>query len=80
MISRRCADPARSAEPADRIAYDGSNFRSKKNASRICSPNPLRVTEALPMNRFYGLHKEYPTVAGGQGAAPFKSSRTMRRV
>ncbi|HEY8434054.1 MAG TPA: DUF885 domain-containing protein, partial [Sphingomicrobium sp.] len=31
------------------------------------------IQEALPMNHFFGIHTEYPTIAGGQGAAPFKT-------
>ena len=37
------------------------------------APDLLAITEALPMNHFYGLHTQYPTIAGGQGAAPFRT-------
>ena len=30
------------------------------------------------MNHFYGLHTDYPTIAGGQGARRSQAPRTMR--
>jgi uncharacterized protein (DUF885 family) len=58
----------------DRIAYD--TFESQtQDALRGFEPDILRITEALPMNHFFGLHTDYPTIVGGQGAAPFRSAK-----
>ncbi|HYX46568.1 MAG TPA: DUF885 domain-containing protein [Sphingomicrobium sp.] len=56
----------------DRIAYDVFEYQTE-DALRGFEPDILAITEALPMNHFFGLHTEYPTLAGGQGAAPFKT-------
>ncbi len=56
----------------DQIAYDVFEYQTR-DALRGFEPDILEITEALPMNHFFGLHTEYPTLAGGQGAAPFKT-------
>ena len=56
----------------DRIAYDVFENQTEEQLKGF-APNLLKIEEALPMNHFYGLHTEYPTIAGGQGAAPFKT-------
>jgi uncharacterized protein (DUF885 family) len=58
--------------PADRIAYDVFEYQTE-DALRGFASDILPITEALPMNHFYGLHTQYPTIAGGQGAAPFRN-------
>jgi uncharacterized protein (DUF885 family) len=56
----------------DRIAYDVFESQTQDEL-RGLQPDVLRITEALPMNHFFGLHTEYPTIVSGQGAAPFKT-------
>jgi len=57
---------------ADRLAYDVFEFQTK-DTLRGLQPDLLRLDEALPMNHFYGIHTEYPTIASGQGGAPYKT-------
>src|SRR6476620_10173160 len=54
----------------DQLAFDVFEF-STKDTLRGLQPDLLPLTEARPMNHFYGLHTEYPTVSSGQGGAPF---------
>jgi len=56
----------------DRIAYDVFENQTEETLKGY-APDILAITEALPMNHFYGLHTQYPTIAGGQGAAPFRT-------
>ena len=48
-----------------------------KDTLRGLQPDLLTLTEALPMNHFYGLHTEYPTIASGQGGAPLRDRRGL---
>jgi uncharacterized protein (DUF885 family) len=54
----------------DQLAYDVFEFQTK-DTLRGLQPDLLPLTEALPMNHFYGLHTEYPTISSGQGGAAF---------
>src|SRR3954471_25003628 len=56
----------------DRIAYDVFENQTEE-ALKGFAPDILAINEALPMNHFFGIHTQYPTLAGGQGAAPFKT-------
>jgi len=56
----------------DQIAYDVFEYQTQETL-RGFAPDLLAIQEALPMNHFFGIHTEYPTIAGGQGAAPFKT-------
>ena len=56
----------------DRIAYDVFENENEETL-RGFAPDLMAIQEALPMNHFYGMHTEYATIAGGQGAAPFKT-------
>jgi uncharacterized protein (DUF885 family) len=56
----------------DQIAYDVFQAQTE-DVLRGLAPDMLMITEALPMNHFFGIHTEYPTIAGGQGAAPFRT-------
>ena len=56
--------------PDERISYDVFAFE-KKLAARALSPDLTPIEEVLPMNHFYGLHKNYPDFVSGQGGAPF---------
>jgi uncharacterized protein (DUF885 family) len=66
------AIPRDQLNATDQIAYDVFEYQTE-DALRGLQPDMLEITEALPMNHFYGLHTQYPTIAGGQGAAPFKT-------
>jgi uncharacterized protein (DUF885 family) len=66
------AIPRDQLNQTDKIAYDVFEYQTQ-DALRGFEPDILAITEALPMNHFYGLHTEYPTLAGGQGAAPFRT-------
>jgi uncharacterized protein (DUF885 family) len=56
----------------DQIAYDVAENETEENLKGF-APDLLAIQEALPMNHFYGMHTEYPTIASGQGAAPFNT-------
>ena len=58
----------------DQLAYDVFEFTTK-DTLRGLQPDLLPLTEARPMNHFYGLHTEYPTFSSGQGGAPFATVR-----
>src|SRR4051812_48822375 len=58
--------------PDDQLAYDVFEFQTK-DTLRSLQPDLLPLSEALPMNHFYGLHTQYPTLSSGQGGAPFQS-------
>ena len=68
---RRLAAIDRTRLTADeRISYDVFAFEKKVSAQAL-SPELTPIEEALPMNHFYGLHKDYPDFVSGQGGAPF---------
>jgi uncharacterized protein (DUF885 family) len=54
----------------DQLAYDVFDFQTRDELKGL-QPHLLALTEALPMNHFFGLHTEYPTLASGQGGAPY---------
>ena len=56
----------------DQLAYDTFEYTTK-DSLRALQPDLLPLEEALPMNHFYGMHTEYPTIASGQGGAPFNT-------
>src|SRR5438270_7105030 len=58
----------------DQIAYDVFDYQTKDNL-RGLQPDLLALTEALPMNHFFGLHTQYATLASGQGGAPYATVR-----
>ena len=66
------AIPRDQLNPTDQIAYDVFDYTTS-DALRGLQPQLLMLTEALPMNHFYGLHTEYPTIASGQGGAPYNT-------
>jgi uncharacterized protein (DUF885 family) len=66
------AIPRDQLSPADQLAYDVFDFQTK-DTLRGLQPDILRLDEALPMNHFYGIHTEYPTISSGQGGALFGS-------
>ena len=66
------AIPRGELNATDQIAYDVFEYQTQ-DTLRGLQPDMLKISEALPMNHFFGLHTEYPTIAGGQGAAPFRT-------
>jgi uncharacterized protein (DUF885 family) len=66
------AVPRDQLSPTDKIAYDVFENQTEEELKGF-APELLEIQEALPMNHFFGIHTEYPTIAGGQGAAPFKT-------
>jgi uncharacterized protein (DUF885 family) len=66
------AVPRAELNPTDQIAYDVFENQTEETLKGF-APDLLEIQEALPMNHFFGIHTEYPTIAGGQGAAPFKT-------
>jgi len=64
--------PRGELDATDKIAYDVFEYQTEDEL-RGFQPDILEITEALPMNHFFGIHTEYPTIAGGQGAAPFRT-------
>src|SRR5947209_20277348 len=63
------AIPRGELNTADQLAYDVFDYQTR-DTLRGLSPELLPIEEALPMNHFFGLHTEYPTIASGQGGAP----------
>ena len=57
---------------SDQLAYDVFEYQTK-DTLRGLQPQFLTINEALPMNHFFGIHTEYPTVASGQGGAPYNT-------
>jgi uncharacterized protein (DUF885 family) len=66
------AIPRGELNPTDQLAYDVFEFETK-DGLRLLQPDLLPLAQALPMNHFYGLQTDYPTLASGQGGAPFSS-------
>lgn len=66
------AIPRAQLSATDQIAYDVFDYQTK-DALRGYQPDLMRLNEALPMNHFFGLHTQYPTLSSGQGGAPYNS-------
>jgi uncharacterized protein (DUF885 family) len=66
------AIPRDQLEASDQLAYDVFDYQTK-DVLRGLSPDLLPLEEALPMNHFFGLHPQYPTIASGQGGAPYNT-------
>jgi len=66
------AIPRGDLNATDQIAYDVFEVQTK-DTLRGLQPDMVALIEALPMNHFYGLHTEYPTISSGQGGAPYTS-------
>jgi len=64
--------PRAQLSAADQLAYDAFEYQTQ-DTLRGLQPDLLMLTEAQPMNHFYGIHTEYPTIASGQGGAPFNT-------
>jgi uncharacterized protein (DUF885 family) len=64
--------PRDQLDATDQLAYDVFDYTTS-DALRGLQPELVTLTEALPMNHFYGLHTEYPTIASGQGGAPYNT-------
>ena len=66
------AIPRGELNASDQIAFDVFEYQTK-DTLRALQPDLLTLTEALPMNHFFGLHTLYPTLSSGQGGAPYKT-------
>ena len=66
------AIPRAQLNDVDKLAYDTFEWQTQ-DTLRGLTPELLPIVEALPMNHFYGLQTEYPTLESGQGGAPFAS-------
>ena len=71
-LSALQAIPRDELNDTDRIAYDAFQYQTIDDL-RGLQPDLLVLTEALPINHFFGLHTQYPTIASGQGGAPYAS-------
>lgn len=58
--------------PTDRIAYDVFEQQTLLNLKGY-SPSLLALSVVRPLDHFTGIHTFYPSVASGEGAAPFKT-------
>jgi len=66
------AIPRAALSPTDQIAYDVFK-RSTEIDLEGYRPDLLKISEAMPINHFYGLHLDYADLSSGEGAAPFKT-------
>jgi uncharacterized protein (DUF885 family) len=58
--------------PTDQIAYDVFKWQSELNLKGF-APDLLATTVVQPVDHFQGFHTFYPSLASGEGAAPFKT-------
>jgi uncharacterized protein (DUF885 family) len=66
------AIPRDQLDANDQLAYDVFDYQTK-DTLRALQPDILTLTEALPMNHFFGIHTFYPTLSSGQGGAQYKT-------
>ncbi len=58
--------------PTEQIAYDVFK-QNQTDALKGLSKEIMDLTVVRPVNHFFGFHTFYPTLASGQGSAPFKT-------
>jgi uncharacterized protein (DUF885 family) len=56
----------------DRIAYDVFEWQTRDSLKNL-EPEMLALGVVRPVNHMSGFHTFYPTIASGEGAAPFKT-------
>jgi uncharacterized protein (DUF885 family) len=66
------AIPRDRLSPTDRIAYDVFKTQTETDLKGY-APDLLKISKAMPINHFYGLHLDYADLSSGEGAAPFKT-------
>jgi len=71
-LRKLAAIPRAQLTPTDQIAYDVFK-RSTDLDLEGYRPDLLKISNAMPITHFYGLHLEYADLSSGQGAAPFKT-------
>ena len=71
LAKLRAIDRAR-LTPTNKIAYDVFKVQTEEGLKSL-SPEFLALTQVRPIDHFFGFHTFYPTLASGQGAAPFKT-------
>ncbi|MEO7276747.1 MAG: DUF885 domain-containing protein [Sphingomicrobium sp.] len=69
-LAALAAIPRDQLSPTDQLAYDAFDYTTR-DTLRGLAPNLLKISEALPMNHFYGLHNDFPTIASGQSGGRF---------
>ena len=70
------AVPRDQLNPTDQIAYDVFEYQTQ-DTLRGFAARHSRDTEALPMNHFFGLHTEYPTLAERAGRGAVQDGRRL---
>jgi uncharacterized protein (DUF885 family) len=58
--------------PAERISYDTFKW-STEDTLGFYAPALRKAQTARPIDHFYGIQSYYPSLASGEGAAPFKT-------
>ena len=71
-LRQLAAIPRCALTPTDQIAYDVFK-RSTALDLEGYRPDLLKISRAMPITHFYGLHLDYADLSSGQGAAPFKT-------
>ena len=71
-LRQLAAIPRAALTPTDQIAYDVFK-RNTDIDLKSYRPDLLKISDAMPINHFYGLHLDYADLSSGQGAAPFKT-------
>ncbi len=71
-LKKLAAIPRAALTPTNQIAYDVFK-RSTEIELEGYRPDLLKLSKAMPINHFYGLHLDYADLSSGQGAAPFKT-------
>jgi uncharacterized protein (DUF885 family) len=66
------AIPRGQLDATDQLAYDVFDYQTN-DTLRGLEPDLMAINEALPMNHFFGVHTLYPTLASGQGGAPYNT-------
>jgi len=66
------AIPRGQLNPIDQIAYDVFKRNTQIDLEGY-RPDLLKISDAMPITHFYGLHLDYADLSSGQGAAPFKT-------
>ena len=73
------AIPRDQLDATDQLAYDMFEFQTK-DTLRGLQPDLLALTEARPMNHFFGIHTVYPTFASGQGGGAVQRRSPIMRT
>ncbi len=75
-LRRLAAIPRAELTPTDQIAYDVFKRNTGLDLEGY-RPDLLKISHAMPITHFYGLHLDYADLSSGQGAAPFKTRQGL---